>query len=157
MNCVRNLCIPRGLLCKKIQCKNPLKNPLWFPILISVQTIPLNRNCKYSNAKYKNYKKTDNIVSRCMMPHWSKTSQALVSPVGNIQSMKLLMCLTLLYVIVKDPICMNPRGFPKGSVEKLKSEFPYPHSLLFGSHLEKRGDFLFSVYLVNGRFLHKNI
>ena len=43
-----------------------------------------------------------------------------------------------------------------GSLEKLKTEFPYPHLLKFGHHLEKSGDFLFSVYLVNGQFLLKN-
>ena len=42
------------------------------------------------------------------------------------------------------------------SVEKLKTEFPYPHPLPFGRHLEKRGNFLFSVYLVNGQFSRKN-
>ena len=45
----------------------------------------------------------------------------------------------------------------RGLLEKLKIQFPYPHPLPFGRHLEKRGDFFLSVYFVNGQFLQKNI
>ena len=44
----------------------------------------------------------------------------------------------------------------RGSLEKLKTAFPYAYPLTFGRHLEKISDFLFSVYLINGQFLQKS-